>query len=852
MFALLRHISIAELRRHALRNVLTVFGIVLGVAMFSGMRSASSSLAKSLSDTIGQIAGNAVLQVTPVAGGLPEEVVEAVRASKGVSTAVPVIESVVRTTDAAEGNMLILGVDMAADRSMRDYALEGDEDAISDPLGFLAQPDAIIVAKEFAAQNHLDEGSSLAIVTALGKKTVTVKGIMQPRGLAKAFGGNIGVMDIYSAQTLFSRGRTFDRVDLALAEGARIDDVARRLQSELGPAYRVEPPLRRGRQTESLMQAYSRVLFLCSLLALLIGVFLIFNAFSVSVTQRRVQIGVLRALGETRSAIQGMFLGESLVLGVVGSSAGVVAGVWMGRASMRFMAAVIEQTYGMHLQIGGLQVDKFWAGIAFLLGVAASMAGAFLPARAASRVDPALALQKGKYQTLSRGENRLRRRIGTALAIASIAGGFSPWAQSVGAQSAIFSVLFVSLALLVPTFSHLLAQLLRGPLGLLFGPEGRLASDSLLQAPRRTSATVAALTFSLACVLVMATFSVSIKASFTEWLNSVFNPDLFISASEGLTARTFQFPSSVGEELKAVPGVRQVDSLRLLNISYQGKTPLLLSIELDQWLRRSKPLLEEGRVEELLPAMAGKNGVLVSSNFARIFHVSKGGGVVLETPAGIQRFQVAGVQVDYTSDTGSLFIDRATYKRYWKDDRVDLFHLMVRPGADPIAVKREIQSRFAGSRSMFVLTNAEIRSEATRLIDQFLKLQYAQMIIAVLVAVLGIVNSLMISITERKREIGILRGLGAERWQVRKAILLEAVCIGLIGTGLGTCAGCVLGYYSVASLNAAFVGWAFPYRFPAVWSLLLVPAVVIVSLLAAWLPCRAALKTPIVEALAYE
>ena len=121
----------------------------------------------------------------------------------------------------------------------------------------------------------------------------------------------------------------------------------------------------------------------------------------------------------------------------------------LGRASMRFMAEVIEQTYGMHLQTSGLQVDKFWAGIAFLLGVAASMAGAFLPARAASRVDPALALQKGKHQTLSRSENRLRRRIGMALGIACIAGGFSPWAQSVAAQSVIVSVLFVSLALLV-------------------------------------------------------------------------------------------------------------------------------------------------------------------------------------------------------------------------------------------------------------------------------------------------------------------------------------------------------------------------------------------------------------------
>ena len=139
MFALLRYVSIAEFRRHLLRNILTVFGIVLGVAMFSAIRSASSSLSKSLSDTIGQIAGNAVLQVTAVAGGLPEDVVDRVRATEGVRAAVPVIESVVRTADATEGNMLILGVDMGGDRSMRDYALEGDEDAISDPLGFLAQ-----------------------------------------------------------------------------------------------------------------------------------------------------------------------------------------------------------------------------------------------------------------------------------------------------------------------------------------------------------------------------------------------------------------------------------------------------------------------------------------------------------------------------------------------------------------------------------------------------------------------------------------------------------------------------------------------------------------------------------------
>ena len=204
------------------------------------------------------------------------------------------------------------------------------------------------------------------------------------------------------------------------------------------------------------------------------------------------------------------------------------------------------------------------------------------------------------------------------------------------------------------------------------------------------------------------------------------------------------------------------------------------------------------------------------------------------------------------SENGSLLIDRQTYERFWKDNRIDDFQLMVERGYDPDTVKREIQSRFAGSRNLFVLTNKEMRAEFTRLLDQFLKLQYVEMIIAVLVATLGIVNSLIVSITERKREIGILRALGGERSQVRETIMIEAVCIGLVGVTLGIASGSILGYYSVASLNAAFNGWVFPYRFPIAWSLSLIPAVIVISLLAAWYPCSVALKTAIVDALNYE
>lgn len=853
MLTLLRRISLPELRKHLLRNALTLMGIVLGVAIFSAVQSANSSLTSSLRDTIDQIAGKAVLQATAGQAGMPESAVEVIRAVPGVRAAAPVIEAVVRTGDAGQGNILILGVDLAGDRTLRDYRLEGaEEEAVSDPLVFLAQPDSLMVSKEFADRNGLKAESTIDLITAVGKKKFTIRGIMQPRGMAKAFGGNIGVMDIYSAQYVFNRGMTFDRIDIALEDGIGIDDVLPGLQAALGPGYKVEPPLRRGKQVESLLAAYTSALYFSSVIALTIGLFLIFNVFSVNITQRRAQIGVLRALGVTRARIQRMFLVESLLLGIAGSLIGIAAGILMGRGVMLSMAAVIRDTYGVQFQTDRLQIDPFWMILSFAAGVFASWLGAYLPARAAARIEPALALQKGKYQVLYLGENRLRRLAGIFLLAACLALGFTPWARAFSIQLVLYIVLFVSLALLVPTFSHLLASVLRRPMGLLFGVEGKLASDSLVQAPRRTSATVSALMFSLTFVLIVATFSASLQVSLTQWIESSINPDLFVYASESISVRNFQFPASVGNELRAVPGVRQVDAVRLLNIDYNGKSPLLASIEMDQFLSRSTPVLEEGKMADLLPSMAGKNGILISNNFSRIYGLHRGDALFLDTPTGRHEFRIAGVSLDYSSDNGSLMIDRDTYTRLWKDDRVDVFDLMIEKGYDPAAVKAEIQRRLSGSRNILIMTNQDMRSELTRLIDQYFAFQYVQLLVAVLVAVLGIVNSLTVSITERKREIGILRGLGGERFRVRKAILLEAVCIGLVASVLGIISGGIMGYYSATSFGASINGWVFPYRFPYDIALLLIPGVVLLALASAWYPSSLALRTPIVEALAYE
>jgi putative ABC transport system permease protein len=262
--------------------------------------------------------------------------------------------------------------------------------------------------------------------------------------------------------------------------------------------------------------------------------------------------------------------------------------------------------------------------------------------------------------------------------------------------------------------------------------------------------------------------------------------------------------------------------------------------------------MEEGRVQDLLAGMVGQAGLLISSNLARRHRIRKGDRLALDTPTGRREFEVIGVHIDYHSDNGSMFLDRQVYKRFWNDNRVNVFDVFLAPGVDPYVVKEEIHRRFADQRHVFVLTNREMRAEILRITNQFWSLTYVQVLVAALVAVLGILNSLMISITERQREIGILRALGGERHQVRQAILLEAVCVGCVAAILGTVVGATMGYYMVETVGTSITGWVFPHRFPVTVAMALFPGVLCISLLAAWYPSSLALKTSVVEALAYE
>ncbi|HZO54333.1 MAG TPA: ABC transporter permease, partial [Bryobacteraceae bacterium] len=295
---LLQLLTWPYVRKHKLRMLLTLAGVMLGVAVFVGMHTANMTIQSAFQRTVDRIAGKSQLQVTAGETGFPEEVLERVQSLRELSAASPVIEAALATP---QGTLLVLGVDMTGDTSLREYDLEGeDEDVIDDPLIFLAQPDSLIVSGQFAERTGLKRGSKLTLKTMGGQKTFTIRGVMKSTGLATVFGGNLAIMDIYAAQAVFGRGRLFDRVDIGLAEGITVKQARQKLQTMLGSGFQVEPPEARGTHFESMVRGLTISINMASLFALMIGVFIIYNSFSIAITQRRGEIGVLRALGATR------------------------------------------------------------------------------------------------------------------------------------------------------------------------------------------------------------------------------------------------------------------------------------------------------------------------------------------------------------------------------------------------------------------------------------------------------------------------------------------------------------------------------------------------------------------------
>ena len=848
---LLRLISWPYARRHLLRTLLTTVGIALGVAVFIGMNAANHSVLSTFALTIGRIAGTTQLQVTVGGIGFAEEVLGTVQSASTVAVAVPVIEAIVDTQIRGEGNLLILGVDLLGDRSLRDYDVQGEREEIDDPLVFLAQPDSVLVAKSFADRNALKPGSRLLLGVADGERPFVIRGVMTSGGLASAFGGNIAVMDIYAAQKMFGRGRSFDRIDVAVAPGRTIEECQRELETLLGPGFQIEPPTTRGRHFEELLAGYSTMMSVASLFALFVGMFIIYNSFAIAVAERRSEIGILRALGATRTQVRWLFLGEGALTGAVGSAFGLLAGLLIARAMAFAVETLVTGMYGIAQGRSDIMAGPRLLASGLGLGVATSVVAALIPARAAAAIDPVLALQKGRHQVLSPRENRVRAGLALVLgpvAALCLAVGASRWTFYASYALALLVAL-----LLTPALSQRLARSIRFALKWARPVEGALAADSLMQAPRRTSAIVAALMLSVALIISFAGIARSSRGSIMGWANTQLDPDLWVMASRSIGSRTIRFPPAMAPELAALPGINRVQMLREDRAVFRDSPVMITALELGGMVDKTRLQISgSGNLTEMLRQLDAGRGVLVSDNLAQHQRLKTGDVLELPAPAGVIRLPIVGVVIDYSDQLGTIVMSRTLFRRYWRDDSVNVFRVYLEPGASFPDVKRQILARYAGQRQVFVASSDDLRQYVLGITEQWFTLTYVQVAVAVLVAIFGIVNALTVSITDRRRELGILRAVGALNGQVRRTIWIEALAIAVIGITLGWALGAINLYYVLEIVRQDVVGIRLGYEYPTLVAVAVLPMMLAAAFVAAIWPAESSVRGSLVEALEYE
>jgi putative ABC transport system permease protein len=335
-------------------------------------------------------------------------------------------------------------------------------------------------------------------------------------------------------------------------------------------------------------------------------------------------------------------------------------------------------------------------------------------------------------------------------------------------------------------------------------------------------------------------------------MNNTLNPDMFISTTENIASHGARFPASMQQELESVPGVAEIQSERLPRLQFHGYPVMLLSTELAKVGRRVKRHMISGDEQTMNRLASQEKGVILSENLSALAKLKLGDMVELATPTGMLRLPVVGTIRELSNQMGTIILERSLYVRYFQDDTVDVFRVYLEPSASQEEVRGRSVERLGRQRHMFVMLNRDIRAYVGRVMNQWFGLTYVQVVVSMLVAILGIVNTLTVSISDRRRELGVLRAVGGLRNQIRGTVWMEAAAIGIIGLALGIATGAITLYYELQAIQYDISGMPFAYQFP--WGIvaMLVPVILFAAFGAAILPAESAVRGSLVEALEYE
>lgn len=842
------------LRGSTSRLALSVIALACGVALVCAIDLVNRAVLRAFTEVVDTMAGGAALQVT--AGGnslLPEEVAEKVAAVPGVELAVPVVSATAFTTDESGDLLTVHGVEVTNERAVRVYeARDAGGLEIDDPLEFLNQADSVVLTRAFAARKGLEVGDPIELETPTGRRTFTIRGLLEPRGIARVYGGNLVVMDLFAAEAAFTRPGFVNRVDVVLQREAAVAPIQEEIARAV-PGLTVEAPAQRKADLNALMASQDVMLKGLSVVGLIAAFLIAFNRLSAVFEARVWQLAMLEAVGVRQRAVRREMLKEALLLGAAGVGLGLPLGLILGRLLLPIIATTTALNYRLVAPEAELGISPASLALGIAMGLGASLLAAWLPARRAARLRVAEALTgRGREQP---GMSAARAWIVVALMGAAIG---SAVALQAATRSPLWGLVATALiAVAGACAARPLSALLHAPLAWCLravgGATGGLAARSLAENPRRVSLTVATVGVGLGAVLWLRIVNASFQASVVD--QPAFTADLYVS-STNVASGFVEAPLADGilDELRAVEGVERVAGERILDWTHDGVAVALDAFDPDYFLNPKLgqwPLL--GRhAADTWQALAGGHAALVSSNLLLRHGDGIRDGIVLQTPKGPLELDVAGVTIAYYSPGGTIPLSRDLLKQYWGDSQINHALIQVAPGRDPVEVRAAIAKRLGRKYGLKIFSAAELGTYWREQVGRAFAPFDALAALVLLVILLGVSDTLAASVVDRTRELGMLRAVGVRRPHLRRLMVLEALSVGSLGLLLAFALGGSLGLLWVEGTFPYLLGWLFRLQVPHEQGIALLLVTLAVCLLAALGPANRAANLEAAEALRYE
>jgi putative ABC transport system permease protein len=857
--------------REKTRTLLTIAGIAVGVAVIVAIQLANQSALRAFRESVDAIAGRANYQVVNDSGKLDENVLLRLQPLwRDGARFAPVID-VEGVIEPSQQPIRLLGVDLLSDLHFRDYRYArivtpsvsegpgrvGGAPAAPGPPSSLAharddnlalfRSDSVILPAPFAREHHLDLGSPVVLSFLGSRRTMTVRGILEARGPATAFNGAIAICDIAAAQRNFAMAGHLTRIDLLVPN----DNLAERVKSLLPLGTRIERPSRRNERVEKMLRAFRVNLFALAGVALLVGMFLVYNTVLISILRRRREVGIMKTIGSAPRQIFFAFLGEGLLFGAAGSLIGIVLGYGMARAILQLVGRTINSLY-ITSQPEAVVLSPSVIALGVAVGIVLSLVSAVQPSHEASQVRPSIMMRGGATP------RRRRRAAAFAAPAAFVLAAGASMLPPIGGI-AIFGYLAVLLvvagfSLLAPAIVRMTSAAFAPPMRRAFGIIGHLAAASLPASLRRTAVASAALSLAIGMMVAVAVMIGSFRVTVDIWVNQTVKSDLWLRPSKGLTnGGAALFPESILDDVRGIGFIAAVDPIRGRDVVLGDSIVAVGSGDFNVALRFGDlPMIAPRSAHDALRHAMATDGVFVSESFSLKFGKSVGDVIELPTAHGTRRFPVAGVYRDYSNDRGVVVMDRRLFIRSFEDHAINTLVVFLKPGADREASRARLETLLGPKYHAFAISNASIRKEVMTIFDQTFLITYALLAIAIVVAVLGIVNTMAALILERKRELALLRVTGMSASELRRMIVLESALLGIASTVVGLVMGYALSWILIYVINKQSFGWTIAFHTPLRLIAASLAVTFLASVLAGFAPARVASRIDIASAIKSE